>query len=128
MTNTESDTKGVYMKDNGENISLCYKTHIKEVKYGSDGKLCAYAEDFADSWSMGLGPPVIVDGQDNEICRLPVKIPNYMYAGNATWIVPGLPITLWYGYNGSGKGDEFYVYDLCPTDRVDRPKRACISK
>ena len=36
--------------------------------------------------------------------------------------------TLWYGYNGSGQGEEFYVYDVYPTPQWDLPKRVCISK
>jgi len=110
----ESDTNKVY---------LHYQTHVKEVKVDQDGNMCAYGEDFADAWSMGMGPPVIVDSNDNEVCRLPVKIPNHIYKRNERHIVPGRLITLWYGYNGSGVGDEFYVDEVRPTQNT--PKRTC---
>ena len=112
MDNSDKETK----------VYLHYQTHVKEVKVDHDGTMCAWGEDFADSWSLGLGPPVIVDGEDNEICRLPVKIPNHLYKGHERHIVPGRLITLWYGYNGSG-GDEFYVDAVRPTRMT--PKRRC---
>jgi len=124
----ESQTGGgVYFKTDGVNIGLSYQTHVKYVDHDQDGKMCAYAEDFTNAWSMGLGPPVIVDNDNNEVCRLPVNIPSHIYDGNASWMIPGQLITLWYGYNGSGIGDEFYVYEVTKTRRKDLPKRKCVT-